>query len=317
MAELERPIDTLITAHPGGLLGWSQAVCSAPIGELTPPGDIRALIRDNDDLPPLPEITKRLQAFQHDPNASAAGLAEIVMLDPMVAGQILRWANAAYYGLPTPVVELRDAITRVLGFKRALSQALALSALAPLRTPETGPIGRDHVWRHGLLSGRLLEALAAELPGTLQVSADWLQLAGLMHNIGHLLLGHLLPRQHALVSLVLTQNPTIPLTSLERFAIGVEHTQLGAWLLEVWGLPEPLRTLVRHHHNPAYQGRDETLVLLLCLADALLAETPPGIGAPMNANQLTALQQRLNLSAERCQDTLQAVLSSEQDSDPK
>ena len=308
MTEMSRPIDALITAHPGGLLGWNQAACAAPPRELTPPGDIRALIRANSDLPPLPESARRLLALRRDPDASALELARIVALDPMVAGQTLRWANSAYYGLRTPVVEVRDAIIRVLGFDRALCLALALSALNPLRTPEAGPIGRDRVWRHGLLSGRLLEALAAELPPEQRIPAGSLVLAGVLHNIGHLLLGHLLPVQHELVSLLLTQNPTLPLTSVERFAIGVDHTQLGAWLLQVWELPEPLPTLVRHHHNPAYQGGHQTLVLLLCLADALLADTPAGIGAPMAANDLARLQGRLQLTAEQCQDALQAVM---------
>ena len=90
--------------------------------------DIQALIRANDDLPPLPEITRRLLHFRDDPNASTTALAEIVELDPLLAGQMLRWANSAYYGLRTPTESVRDAIVRVLGFNNALALALALAA---------------------------------------------------------------------------------------------------------------------------------------------------------------------------------------------
>lgn len=263
--------------------------------------DIQALIRANDDLPPLPEITRRLLHFRDDPNANATGLAEIIELDPLLAGQMLRWANSAYYGLRQPTENVRDAIVRALGFNVALALALALAALRPLETPNQGPIGRDRLWRHGLQCGVLMRELAAGLPDDRRPPPGVIQLAGLTQNIGYLLLGHLLPDSFHLLSRLIERNATLTLPALDRLALDVEHGQLGQWLFEVWDMPPALQAVVRHHHNPGYEGEHATLVLLTALADSLLHDTQRGLGAPpIEPHTRERLRERLGLDAEAC-----------------
>ncbi|MCK7583173.1 MAG: HDOD domain-containing protein [Chromatiales bacterium] len=270
--------------------------------------DIQALIRANDDLPPLPEITRRLLRFRDDPNASATGLAEIVKLDPLLAGQMLRWANSAYYGLRTPTENVGDAIVRVLGFNNALALALALAALRPLETPNLGPIGRDRLWRHGLQCASLMRELAAALPDERRPSPSLIQLAGLTQNIGYLLLGHLLPDSFRLLSRLIERNAALTLPALDRLALGVEHGQLGQWLFEVWDMPPALQAVVRHHHNPGYEGEHATLVLLTALADSLLYAARRGLGArPIEADFRERLLERLGLEAETCATALESL----------
>jgi HD-like signal output (HDOD) protein len=279
-----------------------------------PISDIRALIRANDDLPPLPEIARRLMRFRTDPNASAVGLAEIVELDPLLAGQMLRWANSAYYGLRAPTESVRDAIVRVLGFNNALALALALAALRPLATPNQGPIGRDRLWRHGLQCGSLMRELAAALPDDKRPASSMIQLAGLTQNIGYLLLGHLLPDAFRLLSHLIEHNPTLTLPSLDRLVLGIEHGQLGHWLFEVWDMPLALQAVARHHHNPGYEGEHATLVLLTALADSLLHEVqPPGLGArPIETDSREPLLARLGLDAALCTTALERMRTPEE-----
>jgi HD-like signal output (HDOD) protein len=275
--------------------------------------DIQALIRANDDLPPLPEITRRLLHFRDDPNASAIGLAAIVELDPLLAGQMLRWANSAYYGLRTPTESVRDAIVRALGFNNALALALALAALRPLETPNRGPIGRDRLWRHGLQCASLMRELAAALPDDRRPPPSLIQLAGLTQNIGYLLLGHLLPDSFHLLSRLIERNASLTLPALDRLALGVEHGQLGQWLFEVWDMPPALQAVVRHHHNPGYAGEHDTLVLLTALADSLLHDAQQGLGAPPSETPARKqLLARLDLDAECCVPALERMRTPEE-----
>ncbi|MBK1724735.1 HDOD domain-containing protein [Thiocystis violacea] len=288
----------------------NSAVC---LDAQRPPDDIRELIRAHDDLPPLPEIARRLLRFRDDSSASAAGLAAIVELDPLLAGQMLRWANSAYYGLRVPTESVRDAIVRSLGFNAALALALALAALSPLKTPKQGSIGRDRVWRHGLQCGRLMSELAKHLPPGARTPSEQIPLAGLMQNIGYLLLGHLLPDSFRFLSRLIEQNASLTQPVIDRFALGLEHAQLGQWLLKVWEMPPALCAVVRHHHNPGYEGDHASLVLLTCLADSLLDETPWGLGAcSIEVAARTPLIARLGLDQETCAMALEKIRTPEE-----
>jgi HD-like signal output (HDOD) protein len=58
--------------------------------------------------------------------------------------------------------------------------------------------------------------------------------------------------------------------------LGVTHDQIGAWLLEAWGLPEELILAVRHHHDEDYWDRFSTCAQLVLIANRALARY--GIG---------------------------------------
>lgn len=295
------------------LLRWNLENVSGRATRQCPPGDIRRRVRSSKDLPPLPEISRRLLRLRCDPNASIPMLAGIIALDPLLATQIVRWANSAYYGLRDPVTTVHDAIVRSLGYDLALNLSLALATLNPLQTPNEGPIARDAVWHHGIKCSELMQALALRLPVETRPPPGLIALAGITQNIGYLLLGHLLPAQFRLVSQLIQANPTLTLTQIERVALGVDHTQLGFWLFDAWDMPSALRIVVRHHHHPRYVGEHEHLVWLTSLADLLLADSPWKLGAmPTDLDQQVLLKS-LGIDPEHCHAAL--VSASDKTSD--
>jgi HD-like signal output (HDOD) protein len=296
------PSDTIQT------LRWNLHSLGGGAEERRAPGDVRALVRAVKELPPLPQVTEKLLALTHDPDADAAALAAIVEMDPLLSAQILRSANSAYYGVRQPVESVRAAVSRVLGFEPALHLSLGWSALNPLNTPRSGVLGHAAVWRHGMTCARLMVALRAQMPDGDRPSAGTAQLAGLIQNIGYLLLGHLLPTQFGFLSRLVERNGAIELPVIEDFALGLNHAQLGEWLLDAWGLPTPLCRVVRHHHNPNYGGDGERLVWLCALADRLLAETPAGLGVAASEEILAALAERLSLRLGPCRALAAEVL---------
>ncbi len=291
------------------LMQWNlDAASGQALGHRRPPGDIRDLIRASEGLPPLPEISHRLLTLQNDPNATVSMLADIVELDPLLSTQMLRWANSAYYGLREPVTAVRDAIMRSLGYELALNLALALAALSPLKTPNAGPIARDAIWHHGVKCGELMREIAKTLPSDRRPPSGLIQFVGLTQNIGYLLLGHLLPEQFRFLSRLVEANPTLTLPEVDRLVLGVDHTQLGLWLFDAWDMPAASRAVVRHHHNPSYQGAHHNLVLLTCLADSLLDDSPWRLGAKPSALDRQAILDQLGISVEECGKVIKTVM---------
>ncbi len=277
------------------ILRWNLNAMSQNPTRILPPGDLRERIRKVSELPPLPEVVRRLMALMNDPDADAVKLAGILELDPMIAAQMLHWANSAYYNTREPVTSIRDAVARVLGFDQALNLTLGLASLEPLKATEDGIAGRTAVWRHGLQSSALMHALSDLLAADRRPPQGLIQLAGLTQNIGYMLLGHLFPAQFAFLNRMLDVNQALLPTTVENFALGVDHCQLGLWLFETWEMPVELQLTVRHHHNPNYQGAEENLVLLTCLADGLLAEAGQGLGPQPEDGVLDTLMRRLDI----------------------
>jgi len=63
----------------------------------------------------------------------------------------------------------------------------------------------------------------------------------------------------------------MPTGDLERHVLGVTHDQIGAWLMEAWGLPQELVIAVRHHHDEGYWDRHATYAQLVLVANRALA----------------------------------------------
>lgn len=270
------------------------------------PKDMLERIVTLEKLPPLPEIAQRILALKADPLASAGQLAAIVELDPALTAQVLRWASSPIYGLRGKVVTVKDAIAVVLGFDQVFNLAFGLCTLGSLQAPVEGLLGKRFFWQETLAGSLLMHKLARLLDPARRPEASTLHLAYLLHNIGHLLLSHLFRKEFDYLVQIADANPQSSLFPMERFALGIDHGQLGAWLVQSWNLPIELQTVTLHHHNPFYQGEHETLVLLTCLTDRLLGQI--GIGDACNTSiEETPLLERLGLDESKLAECLQEL----------
>lgn len=264
------------------LFNWTLNAINPQNNGFTPPMDMREAISSIKALPPLPGSAVRIVNLISDPKADVDKLAEIIELDPLLTAQIIRWSTSSLYGYRGKICSVRDAIVRVLGFNFVLDLALGLSVLAPLRAPKEGVIGIRMFWIHALASASLMKKLALEMPAESGLSPNEVFLAALLHNIGFPLLGHQFPGEFEYLNKLINANPGLSIYNLETFAFGVNHTQIGAWLMSAWSLPNVITDIVYHHHNPFYRGEHHLLTLLTFLNDYLLGQI--GIGDAANQN---------------------------------
>ncbi len=277
---------------------------------LHPLSDMQEMIKRVQKLPPLPQSTHALLRLRNDPHATIAALAAIIATDPSLAAQVVRYARSAYYGYRGRVDSLHDAITRVLGFDMVLHMALGLTTAKALQMPSDGPLGQFAFWRHSIYTASLAQALNTLLPPATRGKPGLAYLAGLLHDSGFMLLGHLFSPEFFLLNKAVAANPGTPVILIEKRVLGVEHTQLGAWLMHSWEMPEEICITALEHHNEYYRGPHASYANLVLLADHLLkgrfvsdassAEPPPVI--------LTAL----GLDADRVVQVLQKLLEDSQ-----
>lgn len=234
------------------------------------PLSIRERMARIERLPAMPEMPRKILAIRNNPNSSIDDLVEIIEQDLVLSAQILRYANSALFRNNEAVNSLKDAIFRVLGYETVLHLSLGYALGRVFRLPENGPLGHEQFWRHSTFSAALCQQLAAAMPRQLRPKPGLAYLAGLLHDIGFLVLHMLFKNEHTWLNKMITANPDRSILEMEQRLLGIDHSELGYWLTHQWGLPEELCVTVQQHHNPAYDGPHAEYARLLNLSERLL-----------------------------------------------
>lgn len=285
-----RPADTLRTD-----LVTTDGNLSETVEQFTP-ARVKRDIEEFHELPALPATAVQILQLAENPRANAKQLADIIEQDPGLSAQVLRYANSPLYGCTGNVKNLQTAIARVLGFEFVMNIALGFSIGKSLRVPHDGPFGLDAFWKHSVYAGRLVEELASELPSGQTIPRGTAYLAGLLQNLGRLVLGHTFQPEFFVLNRFAQANPDMPTCELERHVLGVTHNQIGAWLMEAWGLPQELVIATRHHHDEGYWEQHSTYSQLVLIANRALAlhglgETDP-TGLPDFSLEMLGLDEK-------------------------
>jgi HD-like signal output (HDOD) protein len=199
-----------------------------------------------DRLPKLSPLMTQLLAQLSRRNCEIQDLAQTVERDPMLSGQILRLANSAVFGRLRPVASVRHAVAMVgIGAMRKFVLTSSISNLfSHTRVAANFSIRRFNV--HSVATATLLELLSEEVP--FESSADAF-LAGLLHDIGKLLIAISLPRQYEEILALLAVTGST-LIEAERDVIGIDHAELSGLAVSRWELSEAIQWAACYHHQP-------------------------------------------------------------------
>ncbi|MEJ2397923.1 MAG: HDOD domain-containing protein [Gammaproteobacteria bacterium] len=241
-----------------------------PTGHYPDSHNLKERITKLDRLPAMPSMPARILALRNDPNSTVDQLVDLVEQDLTLSAQILRYANSSIFATRGKAISLKDAIFRVLGFDIVVHLSLGYALGRSFKLPENGPLGQQNFWQHASYSAALAQQLAAAMPRHLRPRSGMTYLAGLLHDIGFLVLNLFFRNEHAWLNKMIEANPEHAITRMEKRLLGITHNELGAWLMQAWKMPEELIVVVEHHHNPEYAGPHADYVHLLNLTERLL-----------------------------------------------
>lgn len=192
-------------------------------------------------------------------------LAEKVSCNPLLAALALRAANAAY-GLRTADLGAACSALGLEGLREAVSGGGSW-------VEGGGPLA-DELWEHSLRAAEVAR-LIAEQTGILDPKAAYT--LGLLHDVGQVPLAALFPETAA----VLAGLDSSERAEYEAASYGVDHAQVGQWVLEACGVPRPLAAAVQAHHDVDCTG--DPAALLLHVADAVAHADDPYKVAALNS----------------------------------
>lgn len=211
---------------------------------------LRERIGQIEKLPSPPQTYLALaHALESEDDTSANDIATLISGDPAIAAKVLQLCNSAYFSAGRTITDLRSAVTR-LGMATMRDLVLASEIFAhPARSDLDRPAMQQRALVASQLARRMLPESSAELGATAALLAD---------------IGLLLPGVRDERAAPETQPVDAP-----------GHTEAGAYLLGLWGLPMPIIEAVAFQRAPVRAGtRSFWITGAVHVATALAAGEP-------------------------------------------
>jgi len=199
-------------------------------------------------LPSLPVLYNLIVAEMQSPEPSLKKVGKLISQDVSMSAKILQLVNSAIFGLPQKIADPQQAAVYV-GMATLKSLVLSFHVFSSLEDKaESCGFSLSKMWKHSLLTSRLAKDIARAEKADRKVMEEAM-IAGMLHDIGKLVLLEV-PGQYKEVSDII-ESTGCESAEAEYTVIETSHSELGAYLLGLWGLPGNVVETVAFHHNPS------------------------------------------------------------------
>lgn len=194
--------------------------------------NIEKIVEKFHDIPTISRSYKSIkESIEEDLDFDI--IAELIERDSAITAKILRIANSAFYGINT--ADIKKAIT-YLGMNNIRDIVMSTSIFESFERNYKSKEIYKKIWKHSFLTNKIMDYLYREVlkkpPSEIYITA------GLMHNIG--LIPFLQKFEKEMTLIFEDEYKESKLIELEEEKMGVNHRELGAYLLQWWGFPYPV-----------------------------------------------------------------------------
>src|SRR3989304_971575 len=219
--------------------------------------DVLKMVLESPSLPTLPTVAYKLISISSKEEIGMKDIADLISKDTSLSAKVLKIANSALYNLPCKISTIHQAASR-LGMNAIRNLTLSFSFLSVKAKSKKVVFNYEKFWEQSLSNAVAAKLIMAEIG-----KSDWEEIfvAGLLQNIGELIIATSLPQQYEQV-LLETFKSEKSTFELEQQIIGVDHAFIGYAVTKSWGFPAQLLTPIQYHHCPeGYKGNDKKLQL--------------------------------------------------------
>lgn len=249
-----------------------------------------------------PDVYLRATELVESDDSSAADIAEVISCDPNLTVRLLALVNSSYFNRAQPVDTVSRAIS-VLGTRELYNLVIAVSAVSTFSKIPNALVTMNTFWRHSVYTGLLARALAKRCH---VLKPDRLFVAGLLHDIGSLVMYHQAPDQCA-QHLLLAAGDEELVYQAEQENFGFTHASLGGRLAGDWHLPDVLCAAISAHHQPELGGDALQEASLVYLANRLANAVEEGNFTGKSLQEDSGVESFLTTVALSAEDLEQAL----------
>jgi HD-like signal output (HDOD) protein/CheY-like chemotaxis protein len=241
------------------------------------------LVGHVDMLPSAPRAFQEILACLQRPTATISDAAKIIGRDVAMTANVIKMVNSAFFGARHPV-STADRAVAYLGLDTLGALVLGHGVFKSGVATGIEGFSLERLWQHSfdVAAAARTVALYEKFPAA---KADEAFLAGMLHDVGKVVYA--------------TRGPVPPdwppaTVGEARTQMDAHHADVGAYLLGLWGFPNPIVEAVAFHERPGHTaGEGLSLPRLIHIADRLVhrrnAASPDSVGRELEPGLLETL----------------------------
>ena len=204
-------------------------------------GRLNDLLAEDSIVPAFPEVAGRLCIMAQNEDTTMDDFAAVISLDPGLATRCVQIASSVAFGART--IDNIGQAMMLIGVQQARRIALAVAAIGCFAGFK-GAVDWRRFWFHNVLVARLTDKIS----GIFRPATGMEYLAGLLHDVGKLMVEHYFRREfERVVTLAAERNCNH--ADVEREVLGLDHTQIGAAMCDCMNIHPHVLRAVRFHHD--------------------------------------------------------------------
>lgn len=229
-----------------------------------PPEVLKKFNARKDSFQMMPDAAVQALELVKDPSCELSLVARTIEKDVKLSTSILTVANSPIYSPGRPITSVRDAIINV-GFRQCQTLIQACCARSLMQSVSVDRATGDAVIHHCLATA----AFSSSINKTVGLGFQGEEFtAGLLHDLGRLLIGALFPEEFQALHRVQVLDTAESLLQ-EQEIIGTDHTVVGCYFGIANRLPNELKEAIRFHHTPEFATCAPELTAATAVADKL------------------------------------------------
>lgn len=220
-------------------------------------------------FPSIPKLYLELLELFKSESVSVKEVSALIKQDPAMTAKLIQLVNSSFFGLRRVIVSAEDAAV-MIGLEPIKALVLSDQIFKIFENSRVPESYLTRLWNHSTLTAAFARCIA-RFENADRTTADIAFTAGMLHDIGKLLMLEHLPEEYLEYAAILTED-TYESMDVERMIFGTTHTNLGAYLLKKWGFNDSLLEPILFHHKPLWLHKEFSALHAVFAADCFYHE---------------------------------------------
>ncbi|MBT8361720.1 MAG: HDOD domain-containing protein, partial [Deltaproteobacteria bacterium] len=199
---------------------------------------------DISKIPNLPHSLIKLIDMCNSKDRDLQKIGSLIAADASLSARVLQLANSAFIGSRSSFTDIGQAVI-YLGIDSVRNLAISVSVFETFNSVDPdGTLNLSRFWYHSFLTAVIAKTFS-EKQGYADPAEAYL--AGLLHDIGKLLLFVSFPKKYRLILAQESSGNMLPIH--EKNDLGVTHYEASSLLVSQWNLQQSVTDAVFSHHD--------------------------------------------------------------------
>lgn len=205
-------------------------------------------------------------------------VGQVVACDVCLTAKLLQLVSSSFFGQPRRIQHPCDPV-HLLGLELIRRLAGSTDSFKAMPDHDLDQFSLEKLNAHSIEVAHAAKAIAAEEIDSFQVQGE-AYMAGMLHDVGKIVLASTFPESYC-DAVRLANSSGISLWESEMKVFGASHAEVGAYLLGLWGVSDPIIEAIKYCRQPELSLHHGMHPLMAVHAANLMkhkdvSEHPPG-----------------------------------------